>query len=88
MAVRLLITAYCDMRDRDTGHFMKLLEGPALPRFTAQKLRSSHGMVRFNNESAFKDSENEGPWDYNNFKVDWSFLNLGERRPHTGVITE
>lgn len=62
VAVRLLMTAYCDMRDHNTGHFMKLLEGPALPRFTARKLRLSHGMVRFNNKAAFKDSEKDhGP---------------------------
>ncbi|RMX93397.1 hypothetical protein D0867_14218, partial [Hortaea werneckii] len=88
VAVRLLITAYCDMRDHNTGHFMRLLEGPALPRFTAQELRLSHGMVRFNNKAAFKDSEKEGLWAYNNLKVDWSFLNLDERPPHSGAITE
>lgn len=88
VAVRLLITAYCDMRDHNTGHFMKLLEGPALPRFTARKLRFGHGTVRFNNKVAFKDSEKEGQWAYNNFKVDWSFLNVDECRPHTEAVTE
>lgn len=74
VAVRLLITVFCDLTAHDSGYFMTLLGGPAPQPITDERLLTD--TIRTDNWPVVVDSEKDGRFGFKYLSVDYSWLEV------------